>query len=215
MNIFCGILFGVLIILLLPIRFHLIANNIEGMYISFKVTYGLGLLSYTYKKDGEIYGQATAKVLGIPIDGRHPKEAKEDVPVKKRGPTKRIKGKRFFQGLESFRQLYPFIPKVVGSVLNSILGKQAFVRLKLGFEDPAYTGMVAGIMACITTYSAGFITYAPDFSGRNIEVDMGIKGTVIPIAILFIGINCCIFYVWNQIIVKNYAKGGKGYEFNG
>lgn len=206
LGIFFTIVLAVLIVLLLPVRLCLSADNVGELHMSLKISYGWGLISYDYVKHGSS-GKPVFRVLGLSVHCfRRPEK---DTPEQTR------KKEEHSQELRWFKKLRPYLPDIIRDLLNSIKKREASVRLKLGFEDPAYTGMAAGLMACITGRLGGVVRHVPDFSGENFEVDLRIFGVIIPITLLFIGIKYCTVYLWDQIPERRNVKGGRKYEFNG
>ncbi|MDD3851765.1 MAG: DUF2953 domain-containing protein [Firmicutes bacterium] len=206
MGILLTIGLAVLIGLLLPVKLCLNAANDGELHIVFKVSYGFGFIAYDYNRHGR-NGEAVVRVLGRPVQGSRPPE--------KDTPGQRGKKQEQPRGLRWLKKLRPYIPDITKDLVNSVMEREASVRIKLGFEDPAYTGMAAGLMSCITGGLGGKVQYIPDFSGENFELDLRIFGVIIPVALLFIGIKYLMVYLWDRIPEGRNVKGGRRYEFNG
>ncbi len=207
MGILSGIGITVLIVLVLPIRFSVTANNTEGLCADFYISYGLGLVSYVFnRRDG--HNKSVVKVLGLSIysfcpdmDGRYSEQTDTIVDLVRRLKT----GKNQLACLKG----------MAVDTMGSIIGRKAGIVLKLGFEDPAYTGMAAGLISCIFSHHGGILQYTPDFSGENFEVDLYFKGVIIPIVLVFIGLKHGTVYLKKEVWARNNVKGGKRYGFNG
>lgn len=193
MGILCITGFIILAGLLLPIKFSLRANNDNQLCVDIKVAYGWGFVSYNYYTHG-CDNNAVIRVMGlvlrrIPLstgDGRS-KEKKKDK-----------EGKDFKHRMR-FKKLRPYGLNIIKDIFGLVIGKHAAARLKLGFDDPAYTGMVSGFMACAMGRFCERVQYVPDFSGENFEVDLHISGTIIPITLFFIGLKYCKLYLGGQL----------------
>lgn len=195
-----------LIILLIPVRLCLAVNNSRGVYIDGRVCYGAGLFCCSY------YGHAghcitTFKALGLPL---YSSSSVKDRPVGSGEETPGI-----ISAYRSKRKYFKYIPGLVRDTIKTTLGKQGTLKLKLGFEDPAYTGMAAGLMACISAHCSGVLQYTPDFSGKNFEVDLYLKGVIIPVVLVFIGFKHGAVYIRDRFLERINVKGGKRYGFNG
>lgn len=206
LEIFLTISLAVLVLLLLPVRLHISADNFGELCGAFKVSYGFRLISYDYSRHGS-YSRSAVRVLGLTISGFGVSEKDTSRKRDKKGVHSRE--------LRWFRKLRPYLPGIIRDILYAIKGKEASVHLKLGFDDPAYTGMAAGLMSCVTGRLGETVRYTPDFSGENFEVDLRIYGVIIPIAMIFIGIKYLTIYLWDRIPGIRNVKGGRKYEFNG
>lgn len=194
------------VFLLLPIRVCLAVNNARGLYIDGRITYGPGFAACSYKAfDG--HQRAVVKALGIPLYRFCPRKNDDDMQ------RERFTG--VISGIKAKRELLDYLPGIVRDVMKTTIGREALLRLKLGFEDPAYTGMAAGFLACILTYCGGVLQYTPDFSGRNFEVDLYLKGVIIPVVLIIIGARHGFLYLKDIIFQRNNVKGGRRCEFNG
>jgi hypothetical protein len=194
------------VFLLLPIRFCLAVNNARGLYIDGRVTYGPGFAACSYKaSDG--YQRTVVKVLGIPVYRFCPR--KEDDGMQ------RVRITGVVYGMKAKRKMLGYLPGIARDIMKTTIGREALLRLKIGFEDPAYTGMMAGFLACILTYFGGALQYTPDFSGKNFEVDLYLKGVIIPVVLIIIGARHGFLYFKDIIFERNNVKGGRRFEFNG
>ena len=205
-GILCAVGTGLLIILLLPIRFNVTADNTKGFVVDSNVTYGQGLVSRSFKRC-DAGSKAVLRLLGLPVYRFLPAKDsqaadKSDVP----GVMGRLKSRK---------KLLALLPGLTRDVFNSVIGRKAEIRLKLGFEDPAYTGMAAGLAACICSRLSGVLKFTPDFSGDSFEMDLYAKGAVIPAVLVFIGIKYGIVYLKEQILTRKKFKGGKRHGFKG
>jgi len=196
-----------LIILLLPIKFCVTADNTDGLIVESAVSYGQGLVSYTYGSCNTD-NKAVVKLLGLPVYNFSSRPCPDDP-----GKTDTIGG--FVQKIRARKRLLYLLPGIIRDTISAIIGKKVRIALKLGFEDPAYTGMAAGLAACIFSYCSGVLRYTPDFSGDSFEVDLYIKGVIIPLALILIGVKYGIVYIREQILTRNNVKGGKRYGFKG
>jgi len=205
-NVFWVLVAASLMVLLIPIRLCLAVNNSHGLYINGRACYGAGLFCCSY------HGQAghctmTFKALGLQL---YSSSSVKDRPVVSGEETPGI-----ISAYRSKRKYFKYIPGLVRDIIKTTMGKQGTIRLKLGFEDPAYTGMAAGLMACISAYCSGVLQYTPDFSGKNFEVDLYLKGVIIPIVLVFIGFKHGAVYIRDWFLGRINVKGGREYGFNG
>ena len=197
---------AVLIVLLLPLKLCLTVNNTRGLCIDGRATYGPGFISCFYRWN-TIYNKTVVKVIGLPVYSlTHREEGGGRAPESI---------SRLISTIRARRKFLDYIPGIARDTVKTAFGKKTVLKLKLGFEDPAYTGMAAGCMACILTYCGGTVQYTPDFSGKNFEVDLYIKGVIIPVVLVFIALKHGILYLKDRFLERDNVKGGRKYEFNG
>ena len=205
-GILCAAGIGLAVILILPIRFYVTADNTKGLVVDSNVSYGQGLVSCSFKRC-DTSSKAVLKLLGLPVYRFPPAKDSQavdagDVP----GVIERFKSRK---------KLLALLPGLARDVIDSVIGRKTEIRLKLGFEDPAYTGMAAGLVACFFSCLSGVLQFTPDFSGDSFKMDLYIKGAVIPAVLVFIGIKYGIVYLREQILTRKKVKGGKRYGFKG
>ncbi|HZX45863.1 MAG TPA: hypothetical protein VFF83_01155 [Clostridia bacterium] len=197
---------AVLIIMLIPVRLCLAVNNDHGMYIDGRVCYGAGLFCCRYYRHAG-RGTTTFKALGLPLySSSFPKD-------REAGSGEEMPG--IISVYRTKRKFLKYITGIARDTIKTAVGKRAVLRLKLGFEDPAYTGMAAGLMACISSYFRNALQYTPDFSGQNFEVDLYLKGVIIPLVLVFIGVKHGALYIGDRLLERINVKGGRRYGFNG
>ena len=197
---------AILIALLIPVRLCLAVNNNHGMYIDGRVCYGAGLFCCRYHGHAG-HCTTTFKALGLPLyssfsDKDRSVESKEEI-------------QGIISACRSKRKYFKYLPGLVRDTIKATVGKKGTLRLRLGFEDPAYTGMAAGLMACISVHCSGVLQYTPDFSGKNFEVDLYLKGVIIPVVLVFIGFKHGTVYIRDRLLERINVKGGRRYGFNG
>lgn len=190
MGILFTICFTILAALLLPIKFCLSADNSDGLYVRASISYGWGLMSYNY------YARSHNSNIAIRVTGLTVRRI--SLPMTDKGPgTCEKKGR--LSNFQRLKKLRPYALDIVGDTLGLVARRHIIARLKLGFDDPAYTGMVAGFIACTVARFYDKVQYIPDFSGENFEIDLHISGIIIPITLLFIGLKYCRLYFADQI----------------
>ena len=79
----------------------------------------------------------TFKALGLQL---YSSSSVKDRPVVSGEETPGI-----ISAYRSKRKYFKYIPGLVRDIIKTTMGKQGTIRLKLGFEDPAYTGMAADL----------------------------------------------------------------------
>lgn len=189
MVIVCGVGIVLLIILLLPIRFSITANNTEGLVIGTRISYGRGLVSCSFGK-GDADNEAVVKMFGLTV-GRFSPADDDGQSDPLLGVVARLKARK---------KLLVLLPDIIRDILDAVLGVKARMGIRLGFDDPAYTGMAAGLAAYALNYFGGILRYTPDFSGESFELDLYIKGAVIPLMLLLIGVKYGIIYLREQML---------------
>lgn len=204
------IIFFFLLVFLLPIGVNARLYNIGEFSLLIKASYAGGVLSYSRKGLGK--GSETLfRLLGVVLYRKHKED--EDGNYKERDKGK-DRGNTFSSCIRN-KKFIGYLLRAVREVIKTTVMKKMRARLKLGFEDPAYTGITFGIISCFSILYGEALDFEPDFSGETLEVDFSFKGVIIPMVLAVIGIKYLFIIAKNEMLSGINLKGGKKYGHKG
>jgi len=102
--------------------------------------------------------------------------------------------------------------EILEQLIRWILPKEIRTRVKIGFDDPSYTGTLYGAYASVPILRARWnIFLEPNFTEEEFEIDARIKGRVILFQILFLAIKLLLKKSVRKIIKdrRRSKKDGK------
>ncbi len=102
---------------------------------------------------------------------------------------------------ENSRQVYAFLKIRFSRFIRYIRPKKFHLYLRYGFEDPALTGEITGIMAVIMSFNEKAFSFVPNFQHTVLEGSLRIKGRVQIVVILWTGIRI-VFYKQFRVMIK-------------
>lgn len=97
-----------------------------------------------------------------------------------------------------FRQVKQDLKQYIGEVFRILRPDQLEGYVKFGFEDPANTGYVLGILAMILPLYQEFLTIEPDFTMQNIKGHLQGKGKIRLISVVKLAIKVIL----NKNLIK-------------
>jgi len=181
----------IILILFVPIFFHLQVNKYNELILWVKINWLFNAIYCHIKKEGDQNLAIILKIFGVQI---HLKEGK--VEKKK---EKIIKEKKF-----DFRALLnqPFLTKAfqfIKKVLKHILPQEFRVRFSYGFDNPANTGILCGFIALFSTYYSRYDIYLdPIFDQEILEGELFLKGRLFCFVITY--------YILQLVLSKTFRK---------
>jgi len=181
----------IILILFVPIFFHLQVNKYNELILWVKINWLFNAIYCHIKKEGDQNLAIILKIFGVQI---HLKEGK--VEKKK---EKIIKEKKY-----DFRALLnqPFLTKAfqfIKKVLKHILPQEFRVRLSYGFDNPANTGILCGFIALFSVYYSGYDIYLnPIFDQEILEGELFLKGRIFCFVITY--------YILQLVLSKTFRK---------
>ena len=181
----------IILILFVPIFFHLQVNKYNELILWVKINWLFNAIYCHIKKEGDQNLAIILKIFGVQI---HLKEGK--VEKKK---EKIIKEKKF-----DFRALLnqPFLTKAfqfIKKVLKHILPQEFRVRFSYGFDNPANTGILCGFIAIFSAYYSGYdIFLNPIFDQEILEGELFLKGRLFCFVITY--------YILQLVLSKTFRK---------
>ena len=181
----------IILILFVPIFFHLQVNKYNELILWVKINWLFNAIYCHIKKEGDQNLAIILKIFGVQI---HLKEGK--VEKKK---EKIIKEKKF-----DFRALLnqPFLTKAfqfIKKVLKHILPQEFRVRFSYGFDNPANTGILCGFIALFSTYYSSYDIYLdPIFDQEILEGELFLKGRLFCFVITY--------YILQLVLSKTFRK---------
>jgi len=182
----------IILILFVPIFFHLQVSKYNDLILWAKVSWLFNAIYCHIRKEGDQNPVVILKIFGLQI---HLKEGR--AKKKKRG---KIKKEKIFD----FRALLnkPFLTKVfqfIKKVIKHIVPQEFRVRLSYGFDNPANTGILSGFIALFSTYFSRYdICLNPIFDQEILEGELFLKGRLFCFVITY--------YILQLVISKTFRK---------
>ena len=182
----------IMLILFVPIFFHLQVSKYNDLILWAKVNWFFNAIYCHIQKEGDQNLVVILKIFGLQI---HPKEGRTQ--KKKR---EKIKKEKIFD----FRALLnkPFLTKVfhfIKKVLKHIAPQEFWVRLSYGFDNPANTGILCGFIALFSAYFSGYDIYLKAiFDQEILEGELFLKGRLFGFVITY--------YILQLVLSKTFRK---------
>jgi len=177
----------IILILFVPIFFHLQVSKYNDLILWAKVNWFFNAIYCHIKKEGDQDLAIILKIFGLQIylkEGRAKKKKKEK--------------KYYFKALLN----KPFLTKAfqfVKKVLKHIVPQEFRVRLSYGFDNPANTGILCGFIALFSAYFSGYdICLSPIFDQEILEGELFLKGRLFCFVITY--------YVLQLVLSKTFRK---------
>jgi hypothetical protein len=177
----------IILILFVPIFFHLQVSKYNDLILWAKVNWFFNAIYCHIKKEGDQDLVIILKIFGLQI---HLKEG--------RAKKKRKEKKYYFKALLN----KPFLTKAfqfIKRVLKHIVPQEFRVRLSYGFDNPANTGILCGFIALFSAYFSGYdICLSPIFDQEILEGELFLKGRLFCFVITY--------YVLQLVLSKTFRK---------
>jgi hypothetical protein len=177
----------IILILFVPIFFHLQVSKYNDLILWAKVNWLFNAIYCHIKKEGDQNLVIILKIFGLQIylkEGRAKKKKKEK--------------KYYFKALLN----KPFLTKAfqfVKRVLKHIVPQEFRVRLSYGFDNPANTGILCGFIALFSAYFSGYdIFLNPIFDQEILEGELFLKGRLFCFVITY--------YILQLVLSKTFWK---------
>jgi hypothetical protein len=177
----------IILILFVPIFFHLQVSKYNDLILWAKVNWLFNAIYCHIKKEGDQNLVIILKIFGLQIylkEGRAKKKKKEK--------------KYYFKAL--FNK--PFLTKAfqfIKRVLKHIVPQEFRVRLSYGFDNPANTGILCGFIALFSAYFSGYdIFLNPIFDQEILEGELFLKGRLFCFVITY--------YILQLVLSKTFWK---------
>lgn len=194
----------IIVALLLPIDLSATYTNVGGYMLDIGLCYGWGIFSYFRGRSTGESG-VRAKFLGINV---YVRRSLTDAEVERGDAVKGIldvynKKEFIARILKAGRDIYRISPEAGFSA-----------TLKVGLDDPAYTGMLSGLIASIYDLLGDWLSFEPDFSGPAFDVTARFNGRLIPVMVAAVLFKHGILYIYDGISVMINQGGGRihGYK---
>ena len=181
--IFLLILLGM--ILFIPVYYSLEGIKKEQYFISFRISWLWKIIAFIISKEEN---KKTASYIGIfgfrisiPDSGRK-KERAETEDKRKKEKAKKKKKKNYTRYFSLFhRSLLKKVLLFVRRVLRHILPGKYRCQLIFGCEDPADTGLLAGLFAMVLPYvpHRDMIMLHPVFDEEVFQGEISIQGRIV------------------------------------
>ena len=182
----------IILILLVPIFFHLQVSKYHSLIMQVKVEWLFNIVHCHIKKEGKQSPEIVLTILGIQI------------PIKKgeirRKEKKKIKKEKRF----NFKMLLnrSFLIKIfhlIRKLLRHIVPREFRMMLFYGFDNPADTGLLCGFTALFSAYFSRYdIQLNPIFDQEILEGELFLKGRVFCIVL--------VYYVLQLILTRTFWK---------
>lgn len=177
----------IILILFVPIFFHLQVSKYNDLILWAKVNWLFNAIYCHIKKEGDQNLVIILKIFGLQIylkEGRAKKKKKEK--------------KYYFKALLN----KPFLTKAfqfIKRVLKHIVPQEFRVRLSYGFDNPANTGILCGFIALFSAYFSGYdIFLNPIFDQEILEGELFLKGRLFCFVITY--------YILQLVLSKTFRK---------
>ena len=180
----------IILILFVPIFFHLQVSKYNGLVLWVKVNWLFNAFYCYIEKRGSQKPVAIVRILGLKFPIERERAQKK----------KKIKKEKKFD----FRTLLnqPFLTKAfqfIKKVLNHILPQEFRVRLSYGFDNPANTGILCGFIALFSAYYSGYDIYLdPIFDQEILEGELSLKGRLFCFVITY--------YILQLVLSKTFRR---------
>lgn len=178
--------FLALVMLLSPLTFSVNSTRAKGQFDGF---FSMGWLIFLFRyslrdkeTDIEVFGR---KVAGLPHKEKTHVETEKHRRIKKPQDIKSITG--------------PML-RFIKELIYSFRLKYLDIDITFGLEDPAHTGIIAGILHSIFGYmrAGKNIRWTTDFTKPILEWDMKAKVAITPISI----IPSVVRFITNRQVLK-------------
>lgn len=179
-------------VLFIPIFFYLRANKNDDLYLSISINWFFNAIIIHLEKKGTEELTIDLKIFGIRI----PTQLKK---VKKKKRVKVKKEKKY-----NFKYLInkPFLNKIfrlIQKVIKHIAPREFQARLLYGFDNPADTGILCGLIATFSNYFSQYdIKLYPVFDRQIFEGEIFLQGRIFCFVIAY--------YVLEVVLSKTFRK---------
>ena len=182
----------IILILFVPIFFHLQVSKYNDLILWAKVNWLFNVIYCHVKKEGDQNPEIILKIFGLPIhlkEERAQKKKKEKIKKEKKYDFRVLLNKPFLT------KVFQFIKKV----LKHIVPQEFRARLSYGFDNPANTGILCGFIALFSAYYSGYdICLDPIFDQEILEGELSLKGRLLCFVITY--------YVLQLVLSKTFRK---------
>ena len=182
----------IILILFVPIFFHLQVSKYNDLILWAKVNWLFNAFYCHIKKEGDQNLVIILKIFGLQIhlkEGRTKKKKKEKIKKEKKFDFKALLNKPFLT------KAFQFIKKV----LKYIVPQEFRVRLSYGFDNPANTGILCGFIALFSTYYSRYDIYLdPIFDQEILEGELFLKSRLFCFVITY--------YILQLVLSKTFRK---------
>jgi len=182
----------IILILFVPIFFHLQVSKYNDLILWAKVNWFFNAIYCHIKKEGDQNLVIILKIFGLQIhlkEGRAQKKKREKIKKEKKYDFRALLNQPFLT------KVFQFIKKVV----KHIVPQEFRVRLSYGFDNPANTGILSGFIALFSAYFSGYdIFLNPIFDQEILEGELFLKGRLFCFVITY--------YVLQLVLSKTFRK---------
>jgi hypothetical protein len=191
------------VVMLLPVDLTAVFTNADGYILDIGLRYGWGIFRY-YRQHSADQSSVRAKVLGINVYRRHRPYPTDGEPG---DATKGIMGiyarrDTIARALKAGKDIYRTSPS---TGINA--------TLRVGLDDPACTGFLAGFMASMCAVFGSRFNFEPDFSGPAFDVDAQFTGRLIPVMVALVLLKHIVIYFFEQISAMINQRGGRRHGY--
>jgi len=185
-------LFVIMLVFFVPIFFNVQVSKYNGLVLWVKVNWLFNAFCCYIEKKGSQKPVAIVRILGLKI------------PIERERAQKKKKEKIKKENKFDFKVLLnqPFLTKAfqfIKKVLKHILPQVFRVRLSYGFDNPANTGILCGIIALFSTYYSRYDIYLePIFDQEILEGELFLKGRLFCFVITY--------YILQLVLSKTFRK---------
>lgn len=188
------------LLLLIPYEYFFEGRKYEELLIRMKISWFKGAVGFNYIKEQDNKAKMFVNLFNIKIKlSKNKKDSKEEKKDKKEDGHRNYLDSRFLKcAMTSLKK-----------VLLHIKPKRFIFRARLGFEDPAITGMACALTDIFyTTLKGANIRFEPVFDDEIYEGECIIQGRVVLIVIAYIAFK---LYLSRPVKIKPKIKEVKLY----
>jgi hypothetical protein len=182
----------IILILFVPIFFHLQVSKYNDLILWAKVNWFFNAIYCHIQKEGDQNLVLTLKLFGLQIhlkEGREKKKKKENIKKEKKFDFRVLLNQPFLT------KIFQFIKKV----LKHIVPQEFRAKLFYGFDNPANTGILCGFIALFSAYYSGYdIFLNPIFDQEILEGELFLKGRLFCFVITY--------YILQLVLSKTFRK---------
>lgn len=181
-----------LLVLLIPIDYHIMASKYEIVKYRGKVTLLWGMLQFSYGNDSLSSPHMIIKPLGIPISIDNskvssPQKSKVKISKKPEASLSRSKDKLKLLLREINKELLFSLLDTIRKIFHFIRPKVFKLKAKYGLDDPYDNALLLAIITSFYPLLKDYeVNLVPSFEDSVLEGELEIRGKIAVVLLLFI-----------------------------
>lgn len=169
---------GVFLVIFVPYEYRIMGKKLEATYVKGSIIWLFGGVSINFRKSIPQKAEIFLRLFGFRKDisgNPNKKRNKESDIQKKKEENKESEGYRVFLKTNVLKAIWSFVARI----MKNIAPRKLYIKARVGFEDPALTGLLYGIQHIYTNDSKQYqIHIHPVFEDEVIEGRFLIRGKI-------------------------------------